>query len=74
MRIAVGRIVAGKVVFEGEPLAEGTRVAVVANDPDDAGFDVTPEEKAMLLNAIAQADRGELIDGPQLLAKLRQRS
>ncbi len=74
MRVAVGRIVDGKAVFEGEPLADGTRVVIVAADPaDDAGFDVTPEEKAMLRTAIAQADRGELVDGPQLLSRLRQR-
>jgi hypothetical protein len=31
---------------------------------------VTPEEKRLLLESIAQADRGELVDTDELLAEL----
>ena len=34
MRVATGRVVDGKVVVEGQPLAEGSVVTVVARDND----------------------------------------
>ena len=33
-------------------------------------FTVTPEEKAILLESMAQADRGEFVDFDELLAEL----
>ena len=45
MKVATGRVVEGKIVLEGEPLAEGAVVAVVARDDDDT-FDVPPDEDA----------------------------
>ena len=53
MKVATGTVVDGKVVLEGEPLAEGAVVTVVARDDDDT-FDVSPEEERALLEAIAQ--------------------
>ena len=35
-------------------------------------FEVTPEEAAALLRAIAEADRGEFISAEQLLENLRK--
>jgi hypothetical protein len=70
MRIAVGKVVSGKVVLEGEPLADGTKVAVLAGDTDDQGFDVSPEQKRSLLTSIAQADRGEVFDAAEVLRRL----
>ena len=58
MKIATGKIVGGKVVLEGEPLAEGLVVTVVARE-DDETFDVSPDEEQALFSAIAQAERGE---------------
>lgn len=34
MRIASGKVVAGKIVVEGEPLAEGATVTVLAPEAD----------------------------------------
>lgn len=72
MRVASGKIVAGKVVIEGSPFEDGTQVAVIAAD-DAETFELGPEDEAALLTAIAEADRGELVDGPEVLAKLRKR-
>ena len=36
MKVATGRVVEGKVVLEGEPLAEGAVVTVVARDDGQA--------------------------------------
>jgi hypothetical protein len=36
-------------------------------------FELGPEDEAALLATIGEADRGEIIDGAQLLAKLSSR-
>jgi len=71
MKVATGIVVDGKVVVEGEPLAEGSVVTVVARE-DDEGFDVSPEEEAALLAAIAEADRGELVSWKEFREQLRR--
>jgi hypothetical protein len=71
MKIATGTVVDGKVVVEGENLAEGSTVTVLLRD-DDEGFDLTPEEEEKLLESIAAIERGEFISGEQLLERLRR--
>jgi hypothetical protein len=39
--------------------------------PEEA-FTLSPEEKAFLQEAIAQADRGEVVDGWKLLSELEE--
>jgi hypothetical protein len=43
MKVATGIVVNGKVVVEGEALAEGSTVTVVLREADET-FDLTPEE------------------------------
>ena len=71
MKVATGRVVEGKVVLEGEPLTEGAVVTVLARDDDDT-FDVSPEEERALLEAITQADRGQVISWGELREQLRR--
>jgi hypothetical protein len=71
MKVATGRIVEGKVVLEGEPLAEGSVVTVVARE-DAETFEVSPEEERALLEAIAQADRGQVVSWEALREQLRR--
>lgn len=71
MKIATGRVVGGKVVLEGEPLAEGSVVTVVARE-DDETFEVTPEEERALLEAIEQADHGRVVSWEVLREQLRR--
>jgi hypothetical protein len=59
MRITSGTVVDGHVVFEGE-LPEGSHVTLLADDREET-FEVTPELKAVLLESIAQCERGETI-------------
>src|SRR3990172_115437 len=61
----------GKVIVEGEPLTEGSVVTIVARE-DDETFEVTPEEERALLEAIAQADRGQVISWEELREQLRR--
>ena len=41
------------------------------NDEDD-GFMLSPEEEASLLEAIAEADAGDFVDGEEFLRELRE--
>jgi len=70
MRVATGRIVEGKVVVEGEPWAEGSVVTVMARD-DEQTFEVSADEERALLEAIAQADRGQVVSWEVLRERLR---
>ena len=71
MKITTGTVVDGKVVVEGETLAEGSTVTVLLRDDDEA-FELTPEEEEELLESIAEIERGEFISGAQLLERLRR--
>jgi len=72
MRIATGKVVAGKVVIEGSPFEEGATVTVIA--PDDAGtFELGPDDETELLKAISEADRGDVVPAVDLLSDLTKR-
>jgi len=68
MRVASGKVVRGKIVYEGD-FPEGADVTLIADD-QEAGFHVDPELKAVLLQAIAECDRGEKISADELLREL----
>jgi hypothetical protein len=71
MRIASGKVVHGKVIYEGE-LPEGADVTLLAYEPEET-FEVTPELKAVLLESIAQCERGETISAEELLQEMISR-
>ena len=71
MRMTSGRIVGGRVEFEGE-LPEGAAVMVITHE-DDETFEADPETEAMLLRAIGQCERGETVPMTRLLGELRTR-
>jgi hypothetical protein len=71
MKITTGIVVDGKVVVEGESLAEGSTVTVLLRDNEEA-FELTPAEEEELLDSIAQIEGGEFVSGEQLLERLRR--
>lgn len=71
MKVATGTVIDGKVVVEGEALAEGATVTVVLRE-DDETFELTAEEEAELLESIAEIERGAFITGEELLERLRR--
>ena len=71
MQLAIGKVIGGGEVVEGEPLPEGTVVTILAREADET-FEVPPELEADLLASIAEADRGETIAAEQVLQRLRQ--
>ncbi len=72
MRVATGKVVAGKVAIDGTPFEEGASVTVIASE-DGETFELGPEDEAALLAAIAEANRGEVVDSAELLSKLGRR-
>jgi hypothetical protein len=71
MQIASGKVVGGHVELDGE-LPEGASVTVIARDEDET-FETDPAAERMLLDAIAQCERGETVPMKQLLSELRNR-
>ena len=68
MKIATGTVSQGQIVVEGQPFSEGEKVTILGHD--QSPFRVTDEEKRLLLESIAQADRDEFADGDDLIAEL----
>jgi hypothetical protein len=69
MQVATGIVVGGKVIVEGLDLAEGETVTVLTQESEQE-VHLSPEEEAELLQAIAEADRGETISAEELFARL----
>ena len=60
MQVTTGIGVDGKVVVEHPALSEGETAVVLTREPEGE-VQLSPEEEAELLEAIAEADRGETI-------------
>ena len=71
MVIASGKVVDGRVELDGE-LPEGASVTVIAREGDET-FEADPETERMLLDSIAQCERGDTLPLTQLLGELRTR-
>lgn len=67
-RTALGTVVEGRVVVEGEPLAEGTRVTVVLGA--EASWELDEASVQELLLAAAEADDEEGLSPEQLFTEL----
>jgi hypothetical protein len=72
MQVATGTVVDGKVVIEGVALPEGSLVAVLASGKSDR-FSLAPEEEDELLEALAEIERGEVVELEELLSSLPRR-
>jgi hypothetical protein len=72
MKIASGRVVGGKIVFDDPTFVEGMTVTVLARE-DNEPFEVSLEMEAALLEAISEANRGETAGGDEVLTELRRR-
>jgi hypothetical protein len=69
MQVATGTVVDGKIVVEGVPLAEGTRVTVVTRGADES-FSLTVAQEDALIESLAEIERGEYITLENLVASL----
>ena len=71
MRILVGKVVGGKVVYEGDSLPEGAVVTILAQDAENPLI-MAAEDEAELLEAIAEMERGESVSWEAVLDRLRK--
>lgn len=71
MQIASGKVVNGRVVVEAD-LPEGADVTLLALDGEET-FEVDAELEAVLLQSIAEGQRGETISAEDLLREMRSR-
>ena len=68
MRITKGKVVNGHIEVEDEALDEGSSVTVLVSD--ESTFTLTDQEEATLLDSIAEANRGDLLDAKDVLQRL----
>ena len=71
MRIAPGRVVNGRVELDAE-LPDGTSVTVLALEGDET-FEADAETERMLLQTIAQCEKGQTTPMTDLVSELRSR-
>jgi hypothetical protein len=71
MVIASGKVVGGRVELD-TALPEGASVTVLAPEGDET-FEADAETERMLLDSIAQCERGDTIPLTQVLGELRDR-
>lgn len=71
MEITSGKVVGGRVELEAE-LPEGAEVTVFTKDSEET-FYADPELEAVLLESIAQGQRGDRISADDLLREMRNR-
>jgi hypothetical protein len=71
MKVFSAKVIDGKLDMPEGSFQEGATVTLlVPEDEEEEGFRLSPEDQALLLESIAEADRGEVVDGWQLLAEL----
>ncbi len=68
MRITQGKVVGGHVIVEGEPLEESSTVTVLITD--EQSFRLSEDDQSALLQAIAEADRDDLVDGDDVIQNI----
>ena len=70
MQVFSARVRNGAIVpDDGIELTEGARVTVIAGGPD-AAVELSAADEAELAEAIAEADRGDVISADELLHRL----
>ncbi len=70
MLITTGKVHNGSIQVDDESLPEGAIVTVLTHEGDET-FELGPEEEAQLLAALAEAERGEVINASQVLQQIR---
>lgn len=71
MLITTGKVRGGTIQIDARNLPEGATVTVLAPEGDET-FELSSEEEAKLLAAIAEAERGETTNAADLLKQIRR--
>ena len=72
MGVTTGIVVDGKVVVQGDALPEGTTVGVFVPG-DEEPYELTASEAADLNRAIDDVKAGNVVDGDEHIARLRNK-
>jgi hypothetical protein len=71
MSVVTGKVVDGRIVVEDVELPEGAIVDVYYGDDNDEPYELTDAEEAELEESIAEIERGEYVDGDEVIRRLR---
>lgn len=71
MLITTGIVHGGTIQIDAKSLPAGATVTVLAPEGDET-FELSSEDEAKLLAAIAEAERGETTNAAELLKQIRQ--
>ena len=69
MKMLSAKVVDGRLDLPEGMLEDGVTVTILIPEPT-GGFDLTEDQRRELAEALAEADRGESVDGWQLLKEL----
>jgi hypothetical protein len=72
MKTVAGKVVNGRVELEDTELPEGAAVTVSYHE-DDQAFELTEEQELFIQESIAEIERGEYVDGDDVIRELRRR-
>jgi hypothetical protein len=71
MMITTGKVNGGAIEVEPGTLPEGAKVTILAAE-DNEVFQLCAEDETRLLEAVAEAERGEVVNASSLLKEIRQ--
>jgi len=71
MLITTGKVSGGAIEVEAGSLPEGTTVTILAPE-DNEVFQLGSEDEARLLEAVAEAQRGEVVSATEVLSQIRK--
>jgi hypothetical protein len=69
MLITTGRVNGRFIEVEGDSLPKGAKVTILAAEREE-NFEVSPDEEAILLAAIVDAERGDVVDASSLIKQI----
>jgi len=69
MLVTTGKVSGGAIEVEAGSLPEGATVTILAAE-DGEVFELNPSDEAMILAAIAEAERGEVSDASEVLREI----
>ncbi len=71
MVITSGKVVAGQIILDGDPLPDGAVVTVLSREGDET-FTLDAAAEAELLESMAEGDRGDTVPAEEVLRALRK--
>ena len=71
MLITTGKVSGGAIEVEAGSLPEGARVTILAPEGNEI-FQLGPDDEARLLEAVAEAERGEVVSASVVLEEIRK--